>query len=33
MTLVYGNTTYERAIFTYVFSGENLNNDNIVFHR
>ena len=33
MTLVYNNTTCEQAIFTYAFSGQNLNNDNIVFHR
>ena len=31
MTLVYNNTTCEQAIFTYAFSGQNLNNDNIVF--
>ena len=31
MTLVYDNTTCEQSIFTYVFSGQNLNNDNIVF--
>ena len=31
MTLVYDNTTCEQAIFTYAFSGQNLNNDNIVF--
>ena len=31
MTLVYDNTTCEQAIFTYVFSGQNLINDNIVF--
>ncbi|MBQ6345100.1 MAG: hypothetical protein IJI96_03195 [Methanobrevibacter sp.] len=31
MTLVYDNKTYEQSIFTYVFSGKNLNNDNIVF--
>ena len=30
MTLVYDNTTSEQAIFTYAFSGQNLNN-NIVF--
>ena len=30
MTLVYDNTTCEQAIFTYAFSGQNLNN-NIVF--
>ncbi len=28
---VYDNTTCEQAIFTYTFSGQNLNNDNIVF--
>lgn len=27
MTLVYDNTTCEQAIFTYAFSGQNLNND------
>ena len=31
MTLVYDNTTCEQAIFTYAFSGQNLNKDNIVF--
>ena len=31
MTLVYDNKTCEQSIFTYVFSGQNLNNDNIVF--
>ena len=31
MTLVYNNTTCEQVIYTYVFSGQNLNNDNIVF--
>ena len=31
MTLVYDNTTCEQAIFTYAFSGQNLNNNNIVF--
>jgi len=31
MTLVYDNATCEQAIFTYAFSGQNLNNDNIVF--
>ncbi|MFM5882944.1 hypothetical protein [Methanobrevibacter gottschalkii] len=31
MTLVYGNNTCEQSIFTYVFSGQNLNKDNIVF--
>ena len=31
MTLVYDNSTCEQTIFTYVFSGQNLNNDNIVF--
>ena len=31
MTLVYNNTTCEQAIFTYAFSGQNLNNNNIVF--
>ena len=31
MTLVYNNATCEQAIFTYAFSGQNLNNDNIVF--
>ena len=31
MTLVYDNTTCEQAIFIYTFSGQNLNNDNIVF--
>ena len=31
MTLVYNNTTCEQAIFTYAFSGQNLNKDNIVF--
>ena len=31
MTLVYDNTTCKWAIFTYVFFGQNLNNDNIVF--
>ena len=31
MTLVYDNTTCNQAIFTYVFSGQNLNNDNNVF--
>ena len=31
MTLVYDNATCEQAIFTYNFSGQNLNNDNIVF--
>ena len=28
---IYDNTTCEQAIFTYVFSGQNLNNNNIVF--
>ena len=31
MTLVYDNATCEQAIFTYTFSGQNLNNDNLVF--
>ena len=31
MSLVYDNNTCEQAIFTYTFSGQNLNNDNIVF--
>ena len=31
MTLVYDNATCEQTIFTYTFSGQNLNNDNIVF--
>ena len=31
MSLVYDNATCEQAIFTYAFSGQNLNNDNIVF--
>ena len=31
MTLVYDNTTCEQAIFTYTFSGQNLNKNNIVF--
>ena len=31
MTLVYNNTTCEQAIFTYAFSGQNLNKNNIVF--
>ena len=31
MTLVYDNTTCNQAIFTYVFSGQNLSKDNIVF--
>ena len=30
-TLVYDNTTWEQVIFTYVFSEQNLNNDNLVF--
>ena len=31
MTLVYDNATCEQAIFTYTFSGQNLNKNNIVF--
>ena len=31
MTLVFDNATCEQSIFTYTFSGQNLNNDNIVF--
>lgn len=31
MSLVYDNATCEQAIFSYAFSGQNLNNDNIVF--
>ena len=31
MSLVYDNATCEQAIFTYAFSGQNLNKDNIVF--
>ena len=31
MSLVYDNATCKQAIFTYAFSGQNLNNDNIVF--
>jgi hypothetical protein len=31
MTLVSDNTTCNQAIFTYVFSGQNLSKDNIVF--
>ena len=31
MTLVYDNKTCKQAIFTYMFSGENLNDNNIVF--
>ena len=31
MTLVFDNTAYNQAIFTYVYSGQNLNEDNIVF--
>ena len=31
MTLFYDNTTCEQAIFTYSFSGQNLNKNNIVF--
>ena len=31
MSLVYDNNTYEQAIFTHAFSGQNLNNDNLVF--
>lgn len=31
MTLVYDNSTCEQAIFTYLFSGQNLNKNNIVF--
>ena len=31
MTLVYDNTTCEQAIFSFMFSGQNLNKDNIVF--
>ena len=31
MTLVYENATCEQSIFIYAFSGQNLNNDNIVF--
>ena len=31
MTLVYENATCEQSIFIYAFSGQNLNNDNIIF--
>ena len=31
MSLVYNNTTCEQAIFTYAFSGANLDKNNIVF--
>ena len=31
MTLVYDNSTCEQSIFTYLFSGQNLNKNNIVF--
>ena len=31
MSLVYDNATCKQAIFTYAFSRQNLNNDNIVF--
>ena len=31
MILVYDNKACEQSIFTYVFFGQNLNNDNIVF--
>ena len=31
MTLVYDKSSCEQAIFTYTFSGQNLNNNNIVF--
>ena len=31
MTLVYDNKACEQSIFTYVFFGQNLNNDNMVF--
>ena len=31
MSLVYDNATCEQAIFIYAFSGQNLNNNNIIF--
>ena len=31
MTLVYENATCEQSIFIYAFSGQNLNNDIIIF--
>ena len=31
MVLVYDNKVCEQAIFTYIYSGQNLKNDNIVF--
>ena len=31
MTLVYDNITCNQAIFTYIYSGQNLNKNNIIF--